>query len=513
MALTAVDGLAPRVAHGQARGAAPIPDQYIVVLRPGANPHAQAQAAAGQGAQVLHVYEHALRGFAFRGSAQAAQALTRNPNVLYVNQDQEVRAFEDVTPTGVARIGANAPRSEIKLGNVGSINVAVIDTGIGPHADLNIRGGKNCSQGQSYADGYGHGTHVAGTIGAKANGTGVVGVAPGVGLWAVRVLNNAGSGSWASVICGIDWATGTWTDGDSGNDISVANMSLGGAGADDPATCAGTPTQALKAAICNSRARGIVYVVAAGNDNQDARNFVPAAYADAVLTVSAVADSDGRPGHDGSATSAGPDDTLASFSNWGLAVDIAAPGVDILSTCKGGGTCRMSGTSMAAPHVAGVAALYVATEGKADSAGEVDAISSAIVTPGNGYSVAQTDLWGFTDRDGGGLANREPLAYVGSGVIVPPPPTAETYTLTVVRSGKGRGTVTTSDGSIGINCGFDCSDAYQATTAVKLTAEPARGSTFTGWEGCDTPPPAPNNPLTCTVTMTGNKTVTAVFSR
>ncbi|HEX6936365.1 MAG TPA: S8 family serine peptidase, partial [Actinomycetes bacterium] len=228
--------------------------------------------------------------------------------------------------------------------------VAVIDTGSGPHADLNIVGGKNCSTGKSYNDGNGHGTHVAGTIGAKDNGDGVVGVAPGVPIYSVRVLNNAGSGTFSSIICGIDWVTAR------ASTIQVANMSLGGSGTEG--TCA---NNALHKAICNSVGAGITYAVAAGNESDDAANHVPAAF-DEVITVSALADFNGQPGGGAAATCRSDvDDTFADFSNFGADVDIIAPGVCILSTWKGGGYNTISGTSMATPHVAGAAALYLST--------------------------------------------------------------------------------------------------------------------------------------------------------
>jgi len=183
------------------------------------------------------------------------------------------------------------------------------------------------------------------------NGIGVVGVAPGATLWAVRVLNNAGSGSWSSVICGIDFVTFT---ANSSNPIKVANMSLGGSGSAGSCNDGG-----LRQAICNSVSAGVTYVVAAGNEADNAANHVPAAYPE-VITVSALADFDGVSGGGGSPTCrSDEDDTFANFSNYGAGVDIIAPGVCILSTWKDGGYNTISGTSMAAPHVAGAAVLYI----------------------------------------------------------------------------------------------------------------------------------------------------------
>jgi subtilisin family serine protease len=189
-----------------------------------------------------------------------------------------------------------------------------------------------------------------------------VGVAPGIRIYSVRVLNNAGSGSWASVICGIDWVTANA----SRLKIKVANMSLGGTGSDD-GNCGNSNSDALHKAICNSVAAGVTYVVAAGNDNSDFAGFVPAAY-DEVLTVTAMADFNGQPGGGAPATCRSDvDDAPADFSNFtGIGSPdadhtIAAPGVCIYSTWKGGGYQTISGTSMASPHVTGTAALCIET--------------------------------------------------------------------------------------------------------------------------------------------------------
>jgi subtilisin len=225
-------------------------------------------------------------------------------------------------------------------------------------ASVHTAGARNCSNGKSADDGNGHGTHVAGTVGALDNTIGVVGVAPGVRLWPVRVLNNRGSGTTATVICGIDFVTANAPA--NGGQIEVANMSLSGPGADD-GNCGLTNGDAEHLAICNSVTAGVTYAVAAGNQATNAATRVPAAY-DEVITVSALADFNGLPGGGAAATCrADVDDTFADFSNFGADVDLIAPGVCILSTYRGGGLNTISGTSMATPHVAGGAALYLAT--------------------------------------------------------------------------------------------------------------------------------------------------------
>ena len=348
--------------------AAEIPGAYIVTLRSGDPSAAAGDARQRHGADVEHVYERALRGYAARMSSRAAAAVARQDNVASVVADRTVAAAAQSLPTGIDRIDAelSSARAGDGTGSAG-VDVAVIDTGIDlTHPDLNVVGGTNCSTGRSYNDGNGHGTHVAGTIGAKDDANGVVGVAPGARLWAVRVLNNNGSGSWSSVICGIDWVTAR------AGTIKVANMSLGGTGSDT-----GCKDGGLHQAICNSVAAGVTYAVAAGNESDDAKNHVPAAY-DEVITVSALADFNGKPGGGAAATCrSDQDDTFAGFSNFGADVDLIAPGVCILSTWKGGGYNTISGTSMATPHVTGAAALYKSTHPGASPAQVRTALQSA----------------------------------------------------------------------------------------------------------------------------------------
>ncbi|MDP9364984.1 MAG: S8 family serine peptidase, partial [Chloroflexota bacterium] len=328
-----------------ARGAGrPIDGRYIVVLRDDVREPRSAASDLGRayGLSVSHVYDTVLNGFAARVPAQALEGLRRNPRVAFVDQDVTVAATATM-PTGVDRVGAD-DADGTGTGPGPGAPVAILDTGIAPHPDLNVAGGYNCSSSDraAYGDVNGHGTHVAGTVGASG---GVTGVAPGTPLYAVKVLGDDGSGSFSWIICGLDWAAR--------QGIGVATLSLGAAWADNPTNCA---SSSLHQAVCNAAAQGMRLVVAAGNDGMNTADYVPATY-DQVTTVSALADSDGCRGGRGSATNFGPDDSRASFSNRGAAVDVAAPGVAIESTAPGGGYRRLNGTSMATPHVAALIAL------------------------------------------------------------------------------------------------------------------------------------------------------------
>jgi subtilisin len=345
------------------------------------------------GASVSNLYHAALKGYAATIPEARLADVQRDPRVAFVSEDRAVEAVAQTLPTGIDRI--DAEQSTGFSPTAWGISVAVIDTGSGPHSDLNIVGGKNCQTGKSYNDGNGHGTHVAGTIGAINNTAGVVGVAPGIPIYSVRVLNNQGSGSWSSVICGIDWVT----QNAAGLHIKVANMSLGGGGSDD-GNCGNTNKDAMHKAICGSVTAGVTYVVAAGNSNVDFATFVPAAY-DEVLAVTAVADFNGLPGGTAAPTCRSDvDDTPADFSNFTAVGSsdeghtIAAPGVCIYSTWKGGGYNTISGTSMASPHVAGTAALCINTPNCAGMS------PSVVITKLRSDASAQPASYGFTGVPG-----------------------------------------------------------------------------------------------------------------
>ncbi|MDJ0705560.1 MAG: S8 family serine peptidase [Leptolyngbyaceae cyanobacterium MO_188.B28] len=346
--------------------------------------------------QVSHTYNSVLRGFAMELSAADLERIERDPRVAYVEEDLRVSVFAQETPTGIDRSFATAnPNLDIDGidDNRVDVDVAVLDTGIDDdHPDLNVVGGVDCSGGIPFFrivcrdggdDDHYHGTHVAGTIGALDNGVGVVGIAPGARLWAVKVLNAQGSGFTSWIIAGIDWAV-------SQGNIEVINMSLGGAGR----------SNAYAEAIDNAVANGVVVVVAAGNSAADANNYSPA-YVPNAITVSALADFDGVAGGGGASTCRpDEDDTLANFSNYGSAVDIAAPGVCILSTypLELGEYNTISGTSMAAPHVAGAAAILASGDNAPMNSTDVEEIRNTLLTNGN---------FNWTDDSGDGT--KEPL--------------------------------------------------------------------------------------------------------
>ncbi len=338
----------------------------IVTLRAGDPARAIAALERAHGFRAEHRYTSSVRGFSARLSARQRDALRSDPLVASVHDDQAVRLVTPVAvsrradvPTGVRRIGGGAAAA--------SVAVAVIDTGIDlRHPALNASSGVNCIAGKRRTspaqDDHGHGTHVAGTIGAKP-GSGVAGVAPGTKLYAVKVLDASGMGSVAQVICGIDWVTANAKR----LGIAVANLSFGGPGTSDR-DCGVTSGDPLHEAICRSSEAGVTYVVAAGNDGVDLAGAVPASYPE-VLTVTAISDSDGRAGGDGRAPScmAGErDDAPATFSNYATRVadlshTVAAPGVCITSTWPGGRTNTISGTSMATPHATAVVALCISS--------------------------------------------------------------------------------------------------------------------------------------------------------
>jgi len=382
-------------------------NRYIIVLKDNVSPDDIPKA---YGLSKIHEYRHALNGVAVTASPNQIEKLKNDNRVLFVEQDKEFTILSQSLPTGIDRVDADLnPVSKIDgIDERVDADIAILDTGIEKtHPDLNVAGGANFvgTDPSAWNDGHGHGTHVAGTAAALDNDFGVVGVVPGARLWAVKVLSNTGSGTLIDIVEGIDWVTAN------SNVIDVVNMSLGGGGSDD-GNCGKTNGDALHLAICNSVAKGVVYVVAAGNSATNAATLIPAAY-DEVITVSAMADFDGAAGGLGQPTCRPDvDDTIADFSNYGQDVDIAAPGVCILSSWIGGSYNTISGTSMATPHVTGAAALYITTNGKPTDKTGADAVKQGLVQSG----ILQSDPAGFSGDPDAFHENLLKVQAISSGV-------------------------------------------------------------------------------------------------
>lgn len=366
----------------------PVEGQYIVVLTNDAaalanensrRPKVAAVAsemARSHRADLVHSYNHALRGFVVKASDQALARLLADPRVDYVEEDGIVTATATQTGAtwGIDRIDQrNLPLSGSYTYDTtaSAVHAYIIDTGIrGTHTNFGgrVTGGFTAiNDGRGTTDCNGHGTHVAGTVGSATYG-----VAKAVRLHPVRVLDCAGSGTNAGVIAGVDWVTSNHVK------PAVANMSLGGGA-----------SSALDTAVNNSINAGVTYAVAAGNDNSNACNFSPARVA-AALTAASSTSTDAR----------------SSFSNWGSCIDLFAPGSSITSTWSTSDTATntISGTSMASPHIAGVAALYLAVNPTATPSQVNSAIINAS-TPNKITSVSGSPnrlLYSFFTGGGGG---------------------------------------------------------------------------------------------------------------
>ena len=371
IALATVAALPAAASQGtitDAGGPNAIPGSYIVVFKDAAVGAADvgrrtSEKAAATGAKVEYTYTAALRGFAGAMSERAARRLAAEPDVAYVTQNHTVSLAATQTPVpswGIDRID----QRDLPLNNsytypntASNVRAYIIDTGIRiTHTDFGGRAiwGTNTVGDGNNTDCHGHGTHVAGTVGGTSHG-----VAKGVQLTAVKVLSCSGSGSFAGIVAGVDYVTSNHTSGP-----AVANMSLGGTGSN----------AALEDAVRNSIADGVVYAIASGNSNSDACNFTPARTPEAI-TVNASDINDAR----------------ASFSNFGTCTDIFGPGVNITSAWNTNDTATntISGTSMATPHVAGVAALIYSvntgfTAAQVWSRMQTDSTPNKITNPGTG---------------------------------------------------------------------------------------------------------------------------------
>ena len=345
-----------------------IPDRYMVIFKAdrvfsaAAVNSKAAEAEIQFGAQVHYIYDSAVQGYAATLSVQAVEALRKDADVAYIEQDQVFTINDTQTgpPWGLDRIDQRSlplSNSYTYATDGQGVHAYIIDTGIrSSHTEFSgrIGAGYDAVDGGAPDDCNGHGTHVAGTVGGSTYG-----VAKRVTLHGVRVLDCNGSGTTSGVVAGINWVTTNYTN----TKPAVANMSLGGGA-----------SQTLDTALRNSVAAGVVHVVAAGNETADACNSSPAREPLAI-TVGATNSSDQR----------------ASFSNYGTCLDIFAPGVNILSSWYTGDSAAgsLSGTSMASPHVAGVVALHLASSPSASPADVAASLNNAATTgtvsdPGSG---------------------------------------------------------------------------------------------------------------------------------
>jgi subtilisin family serine protease len=427
-------------------------DSYIVVLNEGAMGASvfAEQAARSQNLDVQHVFSRALNGFSVRMTEAQARALARNPNVAYIEADQEVALVATQSPAtwGLDRVDQrNLPLNNAYTFNFSGtgVNVYIIDTGIrASHVDFSgrvVSGFTAINDGNGTNDCNGHGTHVAGTAGGETYG-----VAKDATLYAVRVLGCNGSGTNAGVIAGVDFVANQQS---SQAKAAVANMSLGGGA-----------SSALDAAVNNATAAGVLFVAAAGNDNANACNSSPARAATA-YTVGSTTSSDAR----------------SSFSNFGTCLNIFAPGSSITSAWSTSNTATntISGTSMAAPHVAGAAALLV-EENPTWTVAQVRAALTDNATPNviSNVGSGSPNLLLYTLTAGGG------------GGTPPPPPGGQTVFSANFDAGTATGWNKSSSSADLWRLSSDCAPAASGTFKLAFNrASPnctySNGARVTGW--------------------------------
>ncbi len=352
----------------------------------------RAQARA-LGVTALSTYVSDTRAFSTRITAADRVRLEQDPAVLEVIDDDLVEGMSDVedsgskivgrptseqlshqvTPTWLKRIGVLAVDRRLGKGKrrrAFDADVAIIDSGIShTHPDIRPAGGKDCTHSGGWGDGYGHGLGVASILGARDNHRGTVGILPGVRVWSVRIFDSKGRTRLSWVLCGLDWVASQRDPHHRHRPLfegATLSFSLGGSSRGFIANrnCGHRPLDLVHQAVCRIERQGTILVAAAGNYGLKAATRRPAGYRE-VITVSAMADFDGKPGGKGRQSRActpgsAPerDDRFASFSDYGVGVDLIAPGKCIWVAWHGKSYARVSGTSFAVPMVLGAALLY-----------------------------------------------------------------------------------------------------------------------------------------------------------
>lgn len=360
-------------------------ERYLVNINP-ARSAGIMKAIIASGGRVEHVYNLLPDWIAVRVPGKALKGIFHIPGIFYTEKDGAVRALQQALPWGVDKIDAERVHPD----NKGTgIPVAVLDTGIDyyhPDLDANYKGGYDFVNGDDDPlDDNGHGTHAAGTVAAEDNELGIIGAAPEAFLYAVKVLDVSGNGYYSDIIAALDWCVS--------NNIAVANMSLGG----------NFRSRALEQACNNAYNAGVLLVAAAGNDNSK-NIFYPARF-NSVIAVGAVDENNER----------------AWFSNYGSAIELAAPGMNILSPVLNSSYEMWGGTSMAAPHVAGTAALVIASGviNNSDVRARLQNTAEDLGEPG------KDNYFGY------GLVDAEAAV---SGIAPPPPPPPEEEVVAITKS-------------------------------------------------------------------------------